>query len=398
MGLDLLRRQPSMPEGARWELGLLASLAPALVMTEGWASPAVEEVYQRACELSEQLGESPERERVLFGLAAMHEMRAEYEKSQELIEQRIETAPTRPGSPLLVESYDLLACVLFHRGIFDQALDRADEGLTLYDSEQQHPMVAAFGSDPGVQNHGWAAFSLWSLGYPDQALERARRGLDLAQAHTYSLALAHAQMAWIHQFRRERDETQRHAEAALALAAEGGFPYFHAKSMVFGGWALAAAGEQAAGIERLRQGLEMCRRSGAMIDYPYYLALLAEAYGAAGDPSAGLERLDEALGCVQESRSFFYEAELHRIAAALLLQEGDEHAAEARYLLARDIAQRQQARSLELRACLGLALLLTPRGQNARARELLEPVFASFTEGFETPDHLAARAILAARP
>ena len=59
-----------------------------------------------------------------------------------------------------------------------------------------------------------------------------------------------------------------------------------------------------------------------------------------------------------------------------------------------DIARRQQAKSLELRAAMSLARLWRQRGKRAEAYELLAPIYGWFTEGFDTADLQEANALL----
>jgi adenylate cyclase len=397
--LELLAGWPDSDERARYELLLQATLGPALIVSQGWASQEAERAFVRARELMQQLGDVPQRQQVLFGLAALHEWRAEYQQSQALIEQCVDAPSEGDGSDYLAESCDLLACSLFHQGAFAAALQRAEQGLALYQPERQYALIAAFGEDPGVQNHGWAAFSLWFLGYPDRALERAHTALRLAQTHVYSLALAQGQTAWIHQFRREPRLTREWAEASLALATTQGFPYLRANGMVLRGWALAASGEHAAGIAQLQEGLVCCRETGAMIDHPYFLALLAESYSYAGESTPGLAAVDEALTLVRNSRTFFFEAELHRLRGTLLLQTNDasmQEAAEASYMEALALARRQGARSLELRAAIDLGRLWRMRGRSTEAHQLVRETSAGFTEGHDSGDLQAASELIRA--
>ena len=58
------------------------------------------------------------------------------------------------------------------------------------------------------------------------------------------------------------------------------------------------------------------------------------------------------------------------------------------------IARQQQAKSFELRAAVSLARLWRSQGKRTEARELLAPVYAWFTEGFDTADLQEARALL----
>ena len=125
--------------------------------------------------------------------------------------------------------------------------------------------------------------------------------------------------------------------------------------------------------------------------------MLAEAYGQAGQPEAGLQVLTEALTLVAATEERWWEAELHRLKGALLLQlpNSDISQAEACFQQALDVARGQQARSLELRAAVSLSRLWQQQGK-AAARNLLIPLYGWFTEGFDTPDLLEAKALLAA--
>ena len=105
--------------------------------------------------------------------------------------------------------------------------------------------------------------------------------------------------------------------------------------------------------------------------------------------------MEEALSHGQETDERWWDAELHRLRGELLLASGaGAGEAEAALGHALEIARGQQARSLELRAASTLARLWAGSGRNAEARDLLEPVHASFAEGLATPDLAAARALL----
>jgi predicted ATPase len=128
---------------------------------------------------------------------------------------------------------------------------------------------------------------------------------------------------------------------------------------------------------------------------PYYLALLADVHLRADQADAGLDVVEEALSRGREMNERWWDAELHRLRAELLLAGGAEPAeAEAALRRALEIARGQQARSLELRSARALAGLWAGSGRTAEARDLLAPVYSSFTEGLGTPDLEAARAFL----
>jgi predicted ATPase len=151
------------------------------------------------------------------------------------------------------------------------------------------------------------------------------------------------------------------------------------------------------GIALMQEGLAGWRATGAELFVPFYLALLAEAYGEAGQAAEGLAALDEALTIADKGGKDgerLWDAELSRIKGELLL--GSSHAvqAEACFQEALQIARTQRAKSWELRASVSLSLLWKNQGRRKEARELLQGIYDWFTEGFDTPDLINAKALL----
>jgi predicted ATPase len=238
---------------------------------------------------------------------------------------------------------------------------------------------------------------LWTLGYADQAQQRGQEALTLARQgdHIPTLAYAEYFVGYVCQCRRDVAATEAHADAVLALAAEHRLVIRAAQGRLLQGWVLAMQGEAAAGGAHLRQALAS-PDVGPESLRSYWLAVLAEAYGRAGQPQAGLQVLAEAVTLLATTEIRWWEAEVSRLQGALLLQlpSPDVPQAEAAFLCALDIARRQQAKALELRAALSLARLWQGQGQRAPARELLAPIYGWFTEGFDTADLQEARALL----
>ncbi|HEV8717265.1 MAG TPA: hypothetical protein VGX03_31155 [Candidatus Binatia bacterium] len=205
----------------------------------------------------------------------------------------------------------------------------------------------------------------------------------------------------MHQLRRERPLTQEWAEAGITLAREHGFPQWLGEGTVLQGWALAEQGQVEEGISQIRQGLVTHEAIGAGLLKSYFLALLAEAHGKAGQEEEGLTTLVEALTVVDKSGERFYEAELCRLKGELLLQSQVpgpkpqvEKEVEGCFLKAIEIARRQQAKSLDLRAVMSLARLWQRQGKQKEAHELLAEIYNWFTEGFDTKDLQEAKALL----
>jgi predicted ATPase len=164
------------------------------------------------------------------------------------------------------------------------------------------------------------------------------------------------------------------------------------------GWALAYHGQGVEGIEEIRQGLAAYQTTGAELGRPWFLALLAEAYGKAGQAEEGLHVVAEALAAAANIGEGFFEAEQYRLKGELLLACSLENQTVAESCLhqALDSARRQEAKSLELRAAVSLSRLWQQQGKRAEARDLLAPIYGWFTEGFDTADLQEAQALLEA--
>lgn len=396
--IELLERVPEGPQRSHEEVLLLLKLAATLVATRGWAEPEVESTYRRAHELSAQTGDPDLAAQATFALGGFYEIRGDYERAGELMNQRLELQSDAEAEGR-VDSYELLACSEFHQGMFESSLRYADRGVGLY-RPQHHNSMAVYGDHPGVACHDWAALSLWFLGYPDQALHRAREAMTLAEDpyNFYSLATARIQFAVVHQLRREAAQCEQWADATVSLSTRYGYPYRTAMGMIVGGWARAAQGRTDEGVARANEGLEVALATGAEMDHAYFLGLLAEAYLFSGNSDKALETIREALAWIPTGRTFFYEAELHRMRGRAVLDSSDDAAlASKAYWRAFEVAQAQNARSLQLRAAMALMGLATETDQAGRALAELKRLYEEFEDGLETPDLTEARALLDAR-
>jgi predicted ATPase len=126
--------------------------------------------------------------------------------------------------------------------------------------------------------------------------------------------------------------------------------------------------------------------------------VLADVADHLGHPDEGLRALAEAHTLVEQQEEGWWEAEVHRLRGVLLLRQmmPQQEEAEAWLQRALDVARRQEAKSLELRAAMSLARLWQQQGKRAAARDLLRPIYGWFTEGFDTADLQEAKALLEA--
>jgi DNA-binding winged helix-turn-helix (wHTH) protein/predicted ATPase len=438
-GLELLQRLPDTPDRDRRELQLQATLGAALIAAKGYVAVEVEHTYERARTLCQRLDESAQLFPVLLGLLGMALVRAEHHKGRALGEQLLALTQTADDPVRLQEAHYALGHTLFLLGELVRSQEHLQQAVALHDLTQ-HLLPAAGTAqgvqaashvsiqndsesfswirgvqDPGAISFAYAAWNLWFLGYPDQALRRSQEALALARSrsHPFSVAKVTAYAAALHQYRQETSTVKNLAEATVAVGAEHGFPTWLGMGAFFHHWTLAQQEEHQASIEQIRQGIATWQATGAALFRPYHLALLAEACGKAGQTEEGLEALAQALATVQQTGERYYEAELYRLKGELTLAQSRvqglessvktglgssvqslESEAEGYFLKAIEVARKQQAKSLELRATTSLARLWQQQGKQHEARNTLSEIYGWFTEGFDTKDLQEAKALL----
>src|SRR5215471_3178231 len=355
-GLDVLTTLSDDTERSRQELDLLSLLGLALVATRGQAHQDVKAVYVRARERCRQLGVSPQR--FLVGLMSVHVVRAELQPAREVAKELLVLAERQHDAALLVGADFGVGQCSFFRGEFAVASVQLDQAIARYDSRrlQNLESPSGFPADLGVFSRCLLGHTLWHLGDAEQSLRRMDEALTLAEqlAHPYSRALALAYTAMLYQFRREPHLVQQSAEKALTLCNEQGFAYYLSWATILQGWALTALGQDEAGIARMRDGMTAMQATGAALRRPYYLALLATACGQVGRVEEGLSLLTQALTVAGQTGENWSLAELYRRKGDLLNSTGREAEAEVCFRQALDIAIRQQAKALELRAASNL--------------------------------------------
>jgi predicted ATPase len=301
------------------------------------------------------------------------------------------------GDPaLLLQAHAALGAASFYLGEPTVAREHWAQAMVLYDPERHRSHAFVYGRDPGVVCLASAAVALWHLGYPDQALERSDEALALARkiAHPFSLAFALFRAAWLHEFCRVWPVVAEHTEAAIAISAEQGFADFLLLGTFRRGAALVEQGGTDEGIAQMRDALAAMPSRGRELDRPYYLAGLAAAYRKAGRTGDALVHVTEALALVEKRDERHWEAEIYRVKGELLLESGGSCKAETCFRRAIEIARRQSAKSLELRATTSLARLLDKQGRRAEARRMLGAIYSWFSEGFDTADLRDAKALL----
>lgn len=403
-GLELLRTWPDSPQRREQELRSQTVLGAAMIATFGWAAPSVAEAYARARELCAEIGVTRQLFPVLLGLCGFYTMRGELDVAEEMSRQLMVQAEATNDAAGLVGAHNTAGLADFYRGRFTAALDHFERSRVLYDPLRHSPnRQFSVDHDPLVSCDSHIAMASLVLGHADRGAARMRECLAYARSleHPLSIAMGYNFASTFFHIRRERDVVQELEDVRVEYAAKHDFDVFRLLGEIFRGWLVAEEGRLDDGLAQIANGLVAYQAIGAELGRPTFLGILADVYGRLGRTDEALATVDEALALAERTGLHYWDAELHRLKGALRLgarparaSAANEREAEACFLEGIEIARRQEAKTLELRAATGLARLWGRQGKVRDARALLADVFGWFREGFETPDLLEAKALL----
>jgi class 3 adenylate cyclase/tetratricopeptide (TPR) repeat protein len=393
----LLAIRPTGVERDARELGLQLALGTSVAAVRGFASADLEAASDCAVTLAEGLGDVAQLSLARLNLAAVYFSRGEVERGRALAAEELAAAEARGDREHVLIGHVTMAAPEHFQGKFASSLTHCEQAIGLYDPVHHHGLLRVLSADQGVLALTWAAQNLWYLGRPDAALTRAREAVALARRldHPFSQAFAQFFEMAVHGLRRDVPAWRECAAGVIALSETQGFPLLLGLGRAYHAAACVAAGEHAA-LPEIMDGLALAAATGNQLGASFSFFFVAEAQHAAGQLVEAQGTVAAGLAVAAQTGQPFCDANLNRLDGDLLLATGgpaDEAA--ARYHRALAIAREQGARSFELRAATSLARLWRDQGKRAEARALLAPVYAWFTEGFDTRDLIDAKALLA---
>jgi predicted ATPase len=242
------------------------------------------------------------------------------------------------------------------------------------------------------------------LGFPDRALEHATRAVTLAREleHPFTLAYALFHAGFLHLWRREPEPMRDRAVEVLDVADEHDLPIWMALGTSLLGAAKTGLGRSEEGLAEIRDGIALYQGLRTPpVFWPLILYVRAEACARSGRAAEGLGLIDEAIEIAGTGSGLTLLPEFYSLKGDLLLlhlPEANGPGAEPWFQQAFDVARDLDARMIQLRAAIGLCRSQRERGDAQHGGELLSAVYATFTEGFTTPDLIDARDLLARVP
>jgi tetratricopeptide (TPR) repeat protein len=384
---------------ARREMNLYAALGASLRYTKG-PVPEVEAACRKALDLAQQLDDAEHQLRSLSGLWTFYSGRGLFPDALAVAE-RFRAAATHgpdPNDPLIGDR--MIGIAHHFLGDLPRARHHFEHMLAHYVPSGQKSQIIRFHIDPRASARAHLAQTLWLQGLPDQAVRAAEGSIEDARGTNHVLSLCSTLAVGacvIALLVGDFVAAERYAEVLLDHATSHALAHWRAFGRSYQGALAIARGDAVKGLPLLYAGYD--GKGGFVTTLRLIDFLVAGPLGRSGQTTDGLALVEEGLVRAESTGERWAISEWLRLKGELLLMQGMPAAAvaaEDHFRQALDWARRQGALSWELRAATSLARLLRDQGRPVDAMALLQPVYDRFTEGFDTSDLKAAKALLEA--
>jgi predicted ATPase len=238
---------------------------------------------------------------------------------------------------------------------------------------------------------------LWLQGYPDRAREVARRAVADVIAIDHPVKLCRA-LIWafaVFYWNSEAENYEEYVDRLLVEAREHALVVLQTIGETMKGIVLMARGETEAGFVLLKASIEKMHgyRLGPVTDFSVQLA---GALAITAQCDEALNTIDRAIARARHHNFLLEMPDLLRVKGEVLISMKSPDFAQPESCLRQslDLAKRQGALGFELRTAFSLAKLWLQQGRREEARGMLAPVYARFTEGFNSRLLTAAKELL----
>jgi class 3 adenylate cyclase/tetratricopeptide (TPR) repeat protein len=400
-GLQRLNTMPFDDKRARLELELQLTLGQALIAARGYTAAETTAAFARAEELVEKIGDAGQRYSALYGIFVGRLIGGHIDAASETIGRLCRLAAIDEDDAYRCLAHRLHGSLLFFRGDLPIARENLQKALALYGPAQQQKLAFHFGPDTGSAAQIFLAMTEWLRGRPESALRTAQSAITNARRLENALTLGQVQAlaAQLHYMSQDYEGMLQLSREGSNNSERAGILYFGAICRSYQIWSQAWRSNPADYIEEFRRSLATYEEMRCGLQLGLFHSMLAQLLLAAGDPAEAAKEAETALAKVSVDGERWWAPEIHRtLGDVLLALPNHEPEAESCYVRAIAEARHTGGLMLELRATTSLARMMVRRGDEAEARRTLAPIFAQFSEGFDSVDLRAAQAFFAEQP
>ncbi len=407
-GLTVLDALVDSPESLRLKIELQFNLGDTLGMLKGWGSAEQVAAFDLAFKLCQRKNTVDQLSSALYRLAHINFGRGDYRKSLLFSEEYLHFAERAENEAWIVQAYLLLGQANMFTGNLQMGKKYLEQFIKSPALKQVDERLEEIkGIEPQSYARLMLGLAMIAAGYLDQAMVCCQEGLKIAQAsdmphavgfililYCLTLYLMHSQSQAVQPILDVLNGMWETTEKKL----DGFYPWIR----FLQGKALTLDKNFELGIDLMKNAISENEQVGSSIGRPLQLVVLTEAYLEAGQVQAGLDSIAESFIQMEKLNGRFFESNFYRLKGDLLLLGSDlsesEELVEVEecYLKAIEIARCQESKFWELQAVISWAHLLRFQGRFEEARQALQNCYAWFSEGFDNPDLIKARALLEA--
>lgn len=379
---------------ARHDLALHAALASARMLTGQIDAPTAA-CLTRALELAETIGDSPSQVRLLDRLHLLQLFSGRLDDAMNTARLGAAIAAAKGDSAALARMQVSLGISCHFLGEVAASRSHVEAALSLPALEGDVHCSLTF--DYPKRAHITLSRILWLQGYPDQAMEIVRTAMSEIVTVDQPVKLCRA-LLWafaVYYWNHELEEYEEHIERLLTESHRFNLDSLKMFGEAMQGIALLSRGEVNIALVMLKGAVEKMQshRFGGASGFYIPLAL---AFAAANQGNEALDTIDQAIA-EAKSRNFLMEMpDMLRARGEVLILNGSPKfpQAEESFRQSLELARAQGALGYELRTAVSLARLWLQQGRRNESRDLLAPIYARFSEGFDTHWLTAARELL----
>ena len=379
--------------GSRSEMELQAMLGLSMMFTRG-NREEVRTAFARGLELAEALDDASYQLQMLSGLHIYLTRIGDFRGALTLGERSEEIAKRLPDPAHRMVAQWMVGVAQHLIG--NQAAARANCETAL--KPAPIPPWARVAYDRRIVALVALTRALWLSGFPDRAMTVARYTIAQAEAqgHPPTLCISMIWTVYVFLWAGDRQSAEEIIERIIAHAAKHSLAPYQAVGLGLKGALSIKCGNAEAGIGIVRASLEALYRNRHQILTTVFASHLAEGLAMTGQLDEALAAVDGAIAEVGSTGDCADLPEMLRIKGQVLDRLSPKNGTKAEDCLRRslDCARQQSASGWELRCATSLGQLWSRAGRAGEALALLAPVYARFTEGFETADLQAARKLL----
>ena len=382
--------------GTRLEMTLRAALAVAAMFTNG-NSPDVHSGLTRALELAEAVDDPHEQLRLLGALHILGTRTADLRDALVVAKRSLEVSKRLADPVARTVAGWMLGTTLHLLGDPEGAEQHCQASDDPFSVSKSAAMFQ-FGFDHRIRTLVVIARTRWLLGYPEEALHVANRTIrqaaELGQPTTVAISLVWMSSVFV--WRGDFDAAAEVIERLVKHAEKHSLGPYYTVGLALQAELAVKRGDVTV-VEALRRNMEILHEGRHELLQTVFATAAAEGLAGAGQYERALSTIDLALEMTDRNgRASFDLPEILRVKGSLLVSkpEPDEAEGERWLLEALDGSRRQKALGWELRAATTMARHWASRGRVTEARDLLGAVYRRFTQGFQTADLLAAKALL----